>query len=159
MMTSSIELALESLTLQDAPSINATAKKFGVVESTLRRRWKGETVPRIEANSIHRQKLTNAQEASLIQTINRLTDRGIPPTGRIVRNLAEEVVGGSVEKNWTKRFVGRHKDELKSLYLKNIDSKRTKSEYISIYKQFYDLVNSIHQLESYAMQVLLNFIR
>ena len=144
-MTSSIEAALEDLTLQDAPNVNATAKKYNIVESTLRRRWKGGSVSRMEANSIYRQKLTNAQEASLIQTINRLTDRGIPPTGRIVRNLAEEIVEGSVGKNWTKDFVRRHSDDLKSLYLQNIDKQRSKSEYIPLYKQFYDLVNSIHQ--------------
>jgi len=92
------------------------------------------------ANSECRQRLTIQQEEVLIGHINKLTDRGIPPTSRIVRNLAEEIVGSSVGKNWTGEFVKRHKKRLKSLYLRNIDNLRTKAEYAPMFKYFYDLV-------------------
>ena len=75
-----------------------------------------------ECASEFKQRLTAAQEDSLILQINRLTHRGIPPTVRMVRNLAEEVIDGPVGKNWTSDFVRRHKDRVKSLYLRNIYS-------------------------------------
>ena len=64
----------------------------------------------------------------------------MPPTTTIIRNLAEEIRGYTVGKNWTASFVYRHKDELKSLYLKSIDNKRIKGEYPPAYKLFYELV-------------------
>ena len=76
----------------------------------------------------------------MIHLIISLTDRGLPPTSRIIRNLAEELLGGPVGKNWTGDFIKRHKDRLKSLYLRNIDSQRHKAEYKPSFKQFYDLV-------------------
>ena len=39
-----IEQAIDDLKSQEAPNIDATARKWGVVESTLRRRYKGESV-------------------------------------------------------------------------------------------------------------------
>ena len=135
-----IELAIADLNQQDQPNLRGTAKRFSLVESTLRRRWKGQTVSQKAAASKYKQRLTLAQEEALIQQINRLVDRGLPPTARIVRTLAEEVIGGPVGKNWTGAFVRRYKDRLKSLYLRNMDSQCIKSEYPPLFKQFYDLV-------------------
>ena len=39
-----IELAIADLNQQDKPNLMGTAKRFNLVESTLRRRWKGQTV-------------------------------------------------------------------------------------------------------------------
>ena len=140
-METPLDKALENLSIQDVPNVNQTAKTFGVVESTLRRRWKGISTSRQEASSLYKQRLTKAQEDALISQINRLTDRGMPPTTNMVKNFAEEIIEGPVGKNWTGDFVRRHKDQLKSLYLTNIDSKRMKSEYAPSFKMFYDLVN------------------
>ena len=52
-----------------------------------------------EAVSIHRKALSDAQEKALVGVINRLTDRRMPPTTTIVRNLAEEIRGELVGKN------------------------------------------------------------
>ena len=70
-----------------------------MVESTLRRRWKEETMSRKNIVSEYHQRLTNAQEEALIHQINRLTDRDIPPTVRKVRNLVEEVIDVLIKKN------------------------------------------------------------
>lgn len=139
-----IELALADLKEQEKPNILVTAKKYDLVESTLRRRWQGKTMSHEAASSEFKQRLTNTQEETLIQRINLLTDRGMPPTSQIVRNLAEEIIGASVNKNWTGGFVKRYKNRLKSVYLRNIDSQRVKSEYVSLMKQFYDLVYLIY---------------
>jgi hypothetical protein len=58
----------------------------------------------------------------------------------IVKNLAEEIRRYVVRKNWTASFVKRHKNVLKSLYLKSINNKRVKEEYLLVYKHFFDLV-------------------
>ena len=135
-----IELAIAHLKRQEKPNIMGTAREYGLVESTLRRRFKGQIMSRQAANSIHRQNLTLVQEEVLIGQINRLTDRGLPPTSRIVKNLAEEMIGHPVGKNWTGQFVKRYPDRLHSVYLRNIDKERTNAEYAPMFKQFYDLV-------------------
>ncbi|KAL5316020.1 hypothetical protein ACEPPN_016894 [Leptodophora sp. 'Broadleaf-Isolate-01'] len=43
--------------------------------------------------------LTDEQEEVLIKHINRMTERGMPPTSQIVKNLAEEIIGKPVGKN------------------------------------------------------------
>jgi hypothetical protein len=50
---------------------------------------------------MHRQALTNAQKEALIGIINKLTDRRMPSTSAVVKNLAEEIRGAPVGKNWT----------------------------------------------------------
>ena len=144
--TAPIDQAIANLESQERPNILATAKKFGLVESTLRRRWKGQSVSRREASSTHKQRLTTVQEEALISQINRLTDRGIPPTPTIMRNLAEEMIQSSVGRNWAGEFTKRNQDRLKSLYLRNMDSLRIKSEYAPTFKQFYDQVRSFENI-------------
>ena len=95
---------------------------------------------RQEATSEYHQCLTATQEEALIKLIDRLTNHGLPPTNSIVKNLAEEIIGRRVGKNWSNEFVKRHKDCLTSLYLENIDKKRQDVEYVPMFKQFYDLV-------------------
>ena len=60
----------------------------------------------------------------------------------MVRNLAEEMVQGSLGKNWTGQFVRRHQNILKSTYLRNMDQTRVKADYLPALKQFYDLFRS-----------------
>jgi transposase-like protein len=135
-----IELALADLRQQKKPNIRSIAKKCSLLESTLRRRWYGKTMSYSAAASEHGQRLTNAQEETLIKQINRLIDREMPLTSSIIRNFAEEMIYGPVGKNWTGDFIRRNKDKLTSLYLRNIDSQRIKTEYPSVFKYFYTLV-------------------
>ena len=152
-----IELAIADLAKQDKPNYMATSKKYGVARTTLRKRFQGQTVSLQAAASIYRQRLTLVQEEALIKHINSLTDRGIPPTSRIVRNLAEEMIGGPVGKNWTGQFVKRYQGRLKSLYLRNIDSQRVRAEYVPSFKQFYDLVTSKKRLIKLKKAKITNF--
>jgi hypothetical protein len=48
---------------------------------------------------MHNMCLTRAQENALVELINRLMDQGLPPTPRIVKNLAGEIRGGAVRRN------------------------------------------------------------
>ncbi len=75
-----LESAITDLESQLRVNYAATAKKWQVDRTTLPRRHKGQTGTRKDAASyIHRQ-LTDIQEEVLITYINRLSDRGLPPT-------------------------------------------------------------------------------
>jgi hypothetical protein len=120
------------------------AAHFGVDRTSVSKRVRGLTKTRQEANSFFLQCLTNDQEEVLIGHINKLTDRGMPPTSQVVHNLAEEIRGCEVGKNWAGQFVKRHKDRLKSLYLRNIDNLRAGAEYAPMFKLFYDIVSDFN---------------
>ena len=74
---------------QEKPNYKATAQEFNIGRTALSRRHQGKTTSRATANSKYRQLLTNAQEQQLINQINRLSVRHMPPTSQIVRNMAE----------------------------------------------------------------------
>ena len=135
-----IAAALADLESQVVPNYSATAKKHGVVRTTLMRRYTGKTVSNHEATTEHRQALNATQEKVLLEHVQRLVTRGTPPTPAIVRNFAEEIYGGRLGRCWTTRFIHRHEMHLKTMYLRNIDSLRKKSEYAPYFRLFYELV-------------------
>ena len=73
--------------------------KFEVDRTTLSKRIRGLTRSREEVTSFFLKALTNEQEEVLIERINKLTDRGMPPTSSIVKNLVEEIREREVSKN------------------------------------------------------------
>lgn len=93
------EAALTSLNFQEALNILTTAKEFGVVESTLRRKFRDQTISIQQTKFDIHTRFSQPQERALINQINRLTDRGIPPTTRMVKNFAEEIIKDNVNKN------------------------------------------------------------
>lgn len=135
-----LELAIADLESQDKPSYRATAKKYGVSDVTLRRRFLGTQTSPATASSLYRQRLSAAQETALVAQINRLTDRGIPPTSQMVKNMAEEMIQDTLGKNWTGEFVRRHQKVLKSMYLRNMDKQRINAEYLPVLAYFFELV-------------------
>ena len=141
----SMKLAIADLKLQNKSNILATAKKYNVVESIFRRRWKDQSVFHEKTSDIHKQRLSSIEEEALITQINQLTNRELSSINRIVRNLAEEMIQSSMKKNWTRNFCRRHENKLKSIYLRNIDSKRMKIEYVSLFQRFYQLIRAFFQ--------------
>jgi transposase-like protein len=91
--------ALAEIESSSKPNYTEIAKKHSLVPSTLLRRVQGKTTSRADFQSQVHQCLTNAQERILINQINRLTERGIPPTSQMVKNFAEEMIGRAVGKN------------------------------------------------------------
>jgi hypothetical protein len=132
-----MELALAEMNAELEPNATAISKNWGLERTTLKKRWLGQTTSRATYLSERRQRLTNEQEEQLIYQINRLTDRGMPPTSQMIKNFAKEIIGDKVRKNWIGQFVQRHQRELKSLYLRNIDNLRVKGEYPLTYKLFF----------------------
>ncbi|KAF8855237.1 hypothetical protein BDZ45DRAFT_676397, partial [Acephala macrosclerotiorum] len=77
------------------------------------RRLNGLTRTRREANAFYYQCLTNTEKELLIARINELINREMPFTSQIVKNLAKEIKGKEIEKNWPAEFCKRHKFRLK----------------------------------------------
>lgn len=121
-------------------SYNKAAKLYGVSASTLARRHQGKQGSRAAATSTHHQSLNDVQEDTLLRYIDRLTDRHMPPTTQVVKNLAEEIAGQPIGKNWTARFLRRHSKRICSPYLRALDNKRACAESVSMFKHFYQLV-------------------
>jgi hypothetical protein len=147
-----MQKALAEIESSEAPDYAAIARKYGLTRSTLSRRARGLTTSRAEFQSQSHQYLTNAQERVLINQINRLTERGIPPTSQMVKNFAEEMIGRDIGKNWVSQFCRQHQSELKSLYLRNIENQRIKGEYSPTYKLFFDLVECPFVLLYYILR-------
>ena len=82
-----IKKAIDDLDSQEAPNYVATAKKYEIDRRTLMRRHKGLSRSIQEAHSESQTLLTPTQEAVLIEHINTLSSRGLPPTPQFVRNL------------------------------------------------------------------------
>ena len=103
-----IQAAIADLDSQERINYAATAKKWNLDRTTLARRHRGETVSNQDATSYARRQLTDVQEKTLIQYINKLSNRGLPPTPQIVKNLAEEISQTKLGPNWVSRFCKRH---------------------------------------------------
>jgi hypothetical protein len=134
--------AIADLKTQDRPNIAATARKYRVARETLSKRFRGETSTNEDANSYVRQQLTATQEETLIAYINKLNDRGFPPTPQILKNIAESIAHTTLGRNWVARFCKRHRTRLASVYLRTIDHKRKIADNSQHFQHFFDLVRT-----------------
>src|SRR5450432_2262710 len=141
-----LDLALADLANQRPPNYIVTAKLYQVNRTTLRRRFLGTQQERSTSRVDSHQRLSEAQEETLIGFINSLTDRSLPPTSQIVHNCAEELIGERLNKNWVSGFTRRHGTRLHASYLQTIDAKRVKADYIPSLERFYKLVCIIYTL-------------
>jgi Tc5 transposase DNA-binding domain len=135
-----ISAALEALDSQKSLNYTAAAREFGEHGTTLMRRYCGKSVSREESHSETRQRLNNIQEDELLRYIDTLTDRFVPPTTQIIKNLAEEILKGPVGKNWTTEFIKRHSARVSSVYLRSLDRARVSAESPATFEHFYQLV-------------------
>lgn len=94
-----IATAPADLELQTVPNYKATAKKYGVVRTTLMKRYTEKTVSNQEATTAYRQTLNARQKNVLLGHIQRLVTRGTPPTPTIVKNFAKEIYG-----DWLRKY-------------------------------------------------------
>jgi hypothetical protein len=115
------------------------AKKHGVDRSTLSRVHRRDQVPRAVANKQQR-KLTQQQELDLIEYIQLLTRRHLPPTRAMVQNFASTVAQTPVSNSWVTRFLNRHPDQLTSQWATGMDSNRHNAESGHKYKLYFDLL-------------------
>ena len=149
-----IELALADLNSQKHPNYKATAEKYSVNRTTLARWHKGLAVTRQQSASLHKKVLTDVQEQELLKYINKLSDRGLPPTPKIVENLVYEITKTPVGKNWVDHFCECYKNEIKSIYLRRIDQRQQIADNSRYFEHFYTQVGSI-LFTYFAIQLLI----
>ena len=86
--------------------------------------------------------LNNAQEKELLKYIRRLYERCLPPTPRIVANIAQEICGEEPSKNWSTRFVARHRAQIDARYLNTLDLARHKADSRASYKYYFHVLGA-----------------
>jgi hypothetical protein len=109
-----IEKAIEDLKSQTPKGripYTKTAEKYGVVPTTLRRRYLAETKP-CELKNLQQQLLTLEQEKELVKWIKQETQGHQPPARSLVASKASLLAGRDVGINWVHRFYSRHHDQL-----------------------------------------------
>ncbi|KAF2187451.1 hypothetical protein K469DRAFT_114057, partial [Zopfia rhizophila CBS 207.26] len=120
-----IEAALESLkSLKpgEPPNYTATAKKFGCNRSTLSRRHRSVQGTKAEQYENQRN-LTEEQSRVLIDYINKLAARGLPPLNEMLRNFTKEIRRSEdkPERKWAQRWRERYFKEIMYTYGSGID--------------------------------------
>jgi len=131
------------------PNYQATAAKFGVQRTTLIRRHQGKTKSRADYYE-SRQIMTNDQERDLVNYINTLTHKGIPPTPAMVRTFIYDFTKHEVGKNFVGSFVRKYAEELDSKYLAPIDLARKKADSYYSYSKYFELVKE--KIQQYKVQ-------
>src|SRR4051794_9556045 len=123
-----LQAALKELSLQPKLSLPLTARRFDVVERTLRDRKNGGRQQRQKAH-LHECLLNPYQEQALVQWICVQDDRGIPPRLDLVRDKVLAIIQQSqsktsLGKHWLDRFIKRH-PELQIRYSQRLERQRS----------------------------------
>jgi hypothetical protein len=114
---------------------------FNVLRTTLTRRHKGcQGSP--DAGKVARQKLNQHQEAELVQYIEDLTKKALPPTNEMIQNFALQIASESVGVFWVTHFLRQHRDHLVSRWTSEINSNRHNADSRAKYKLYFDLLHS-----------------
>ena len=64
----------------------------------------------------------------LVDYVNQLTEKGLPPTHTMLANFAEDISGKQPSKNWVTRWLKANKDKVISHYSAGLDSDRKKTD-------------------------------
>ena len=141
--------SLESLKPGESPNYTAVAKKYGVQRSTLSRRHR--RVTRSHTDKIENQQLLSpAQEKELVDYIDKLCARGLPPSKQMIRNFATEIAGREAGKCWPERFLQRHDIDLVSRWASSIDVARKRADSAFKYSLYFKLLRE--KIEQYNVE-------
>jgi hypothetical protein len=124
------------------------AKKYGVDESTLRRRHQGKCTTHAEAAQM-RQKLNPKQEEEPCKYINTLTEKALPPTRMMVASIASQMCKKEVGVNWVSRFLKHHQDKLSPKWTTGMDCVRHKADTEGSYSDYFTVLN--HKLDKHKI--------
>jgi transposase-like protein len=137
---------LESREAGDNFSYREVAKKFGVDRVTLMRRHRHET----EDYGVRNQSLHPEREAELVQYIETLTERRLPPTRTMIQQFASQLAGKPVSESWVDRYLRRHPNHLISRSGKAMAKERTKADSGAKYSLYFKLLHK--KIEEYNIQ-------
>jgi ParB-like chromosome segregation protein Spo0J len=154
-----IDAALAAIELLDKGehfTYTKIADEFNVSRVTLARRHQGRQGSQTDQKH-SQQKLNPQQEATLVQYIENLTRKALPPTREMIQNFASQIAAEPVSEAWVRRFVGRHSDHLVCKWTSGMDAVRHKADSKHKYKLYFDLLHQkmqqydIQQCNSYNM--------
>src|ERR1700761_5498893 len=117
--------------------------------TTLARRAKGQIQSRDDYRE-HCSLLSRAQQEQLLQYIDNLTRRGLPPNHHNVRVFAYNICGVWPGKNWASRFVQQHREIITSQYLLGFDISRKRADNWWLVNQFFIIVQEKWKQYKYA---------
>jgi hypothetical protein len=95
----------------------------------------------VAAQEINKQKLHPQQKHDLVEYINILTEKFLPPTREMTRRFAAEIAHKHVGDGWVTRFIERNKDHFISKWTKGIDPVRHHADSEAKYDQYFDLLH------------------
>jgi hypothetical protein len=95
-----------------------------------------------DPHSTYHKLLSNQQEEALLQYIEELNQRGIPPTAQI-ENLVVKLIKKPIGKHWIYRFCKRYKKRLQSRYLQAIDQSRYLADNSRHFETYFEIVSPI----------------
>jgi hypothetical protein len=132
-------MELDALESQRSTSSDPPKNSPQLHRTTITRRAKGQIQPR----QYYREQcglLSKAQEKQLLQYIDDLTRKGLPPNHYNVRIFAQNICGKLPGKNWPSKFVQRHRDKITSQYLCGFDLSRKKADNYWLVNNYFELV-------------------
>jgi hypothetical protein len=134
-----IESAIAELRAAKKPNISQVARDYKIGRTQLQRLFNGTRATRAQyIDSKHL--LSPQQDIELVKLLDRLTRDGIPPTAKIVRQLAHSLCGKLPAKNWPSNWLKHHSGHLDSSYLIGFDLNRKKADNYYQYKAYFSLV-------------------
>ena len=145
----SITAALQDLSLQTKPNISATARQYNIDRTTLSKRYNGVASTKQEQYENSRL-LAPEQEQELLNYINTMSERYLPPTPAMLRAFASKIAGREVGKDWFYRFCKRNSAVLDKRYLTAMDAARQKADSIQSYKVYFTFLKE--KIAQYEIQ-------
>jgi hypothetical protein len=158
-----VALAIQAYQQGHFSSMKAACTAYDAPYSTVRDRVRGRVArPNSRPTNL---KLTPTEEATLVQWILSMDERGLPPRADTVRQMADlllkkrssanEQNSPTVGKCWVRNFVRRH-DTLQSRYNRRYDYQRAKCEDPALIQDWFRLVQNtiakygIHEDDIYS---------
>lgn len=113
---------------KERQGLRSIAAVYNVPKSTLADRVNGKRSTTSFSSTL--QKLTVAEEATLVQQITTSANRGCPLRHASIATYANSIIatrnGENVGKQWVQNFLGRHRENLKTYWSKPLDSQRAR---------------------------------
>jgi transposase-like protein len=135
-----IQAAIEAYEAQGPEgryTVQEVANQHGVWRSTMQRRMAGRTASRTEY-IMNSHKLSPQQEDELVEYLESLTARRLPPTRAMIQNFASEVAHERVSERWASRFLIRQRSHLTYRWSDAMDRERHQADSGQRYKAFFE---------------------
>ncbi|RAL64783.1 hypothetical protein DID88_001380 [Monilinia fructigena] len=164
-----IQKAIESLKNKRFTSIRSAAIHFKIPKSTLTNRMAGRQSRSQSHESF--QKLSNAEEKTLVRWISRLTATGYPATPGLLKEMAQEILNqrvifassstppsfqsNHIGQRWIYRFLDRY-PKLKGTYSRKLESARHKEATFETISAWYSTFRARIEERHYELKNIYN---